>query len=208
MVWSIVVTRHNQEDKTIEALNQLQLGSRLFKLRKEVVQKGVVIQKLLPAFPRYVFVEPKMFWRRILDLPSVITFVKSSIPSFDEDEPTDEAAPAIIADEVVLSLEKRSDHEFILFDETNERCLIKRFQFGDRVRITNKYNPFAIHPATYLGKDQITINLLGRVTVVNVDEAELELVERPSKRKRRGGRRAFKKRRQYAYSEAGSEALQ
>lgn len=207
MVWAIVVTRHNQEAKTNEALKDLQLCSRLFRLRKEIVHKGLVVQKLLPAFPRYVFVEPKTLWRSILDLPSVIQFVKASLPGIDG-EPSDEVAPAIITDEVVASLEKRSDHEFILFDDDRRPRLIKRFQFGDRVRITNKYNPFAIHPATYHGTDQITISLLGRLTVVNVDEAELELVERPSGRRRRGGRRAWRKRRHYAYNEAGRVALQ
>ena len=177
MVWAIVVTKPQQELRTNEAINRLSLDSRLFKLRKETVSKGRLICKTFPAFPRYVFVRPENRWHHILDIPTVIDFVRT----LDENEIM---VPAAINEDLIKALDNRSDGEYFIDGAPK---VIKRFNFGDKVRITNKYNPFAFHPATYHADSHIAINILGRVTLVTVDEAELELVERPHRR--RGGKR-------------------
>jgi transcriptional antiterminator RfaH len=184
--WALAATQPNAEDSVVALLTKKQLSSHLFKLRKNVIHQGRAVERLVPAFPRYIFVDIDNHWRAVRDIAGVVGFVH-----FGSND------PEIVDERVVDGLVAQT------VDDIFPMVLPpSRFKQGDNVAIGGM-GPVAGHVGIYQhaldgGRACLLFDWMGRWCPAEVDERDLELVvacQCPDKKRMRLSKRRRLKRR-------------
>lgn len=188
-MWALAVTRPRAERIVSKRLQDRSFEHCIFHQRITEIRQGRKIEKITPAFPRYVFVRvaDEAVWRFVLELRDhngmdlVQDFVRGA-----------ENQPAIIHHHVVDQLRATAKDDILPQLPSQER-----FKFGDKVRISAGRSVMTgseglYQWATAPGKSCILLPWLGRMVPVEVEDNEIEPVFKPTRerrRRRRGGQR-------------------
>lgn len=170
MTWALVTTGTNRERIVAEKLTQKGLTVRFFRMRRPVLHKGRVREKLVPAFSRYLFTSvfspgsPDPQWRTMIESGAYPVRGAGRFPA--------EVSDGAVSD---LALRGRDD----IFSEIENRG---RFKEGDRLSVVGGLfmgHDCVYDRATAPGHSLVFINSL-RVPVKDSD-----LTIRVVKKKRR-----------------------
>ena len=183
MSWALAVTPPNRELDLARALTDFEFPNHVFKIRTRCVHRGRLIDRLRPAFPRYLFLDPRNAWNIIRGRFASLDFVR------------DGNFIATVPEQAVTSLVKIADADGVL--PTPEKISTK-FHLGDRVRIIGA-SLLAGYPALYqhlVANEQhmVLIDWMGRYVPVAVDERDLVLevvkeISSPRRNRRRRRKR-------------------
>jgi len=173
--WALLTTASNVEMKVAASLAQKQLAHHLFMRREKAVARGRLVEKLKPAFSRYIFVQPEELWADIRKIPGVYNFVHFN-----------NGGPEMVADSIIDELVSSTQGDIFPYVVGPSR-----FSPGQKLKIAGM-GPFRGREGTYERalselRADILVDLFGRKVHVSVDERDLE--EMPFKRRRRRRRR-------------------
>lgn len=183
--WAVAVTRPNLEMRVGASLTELGYEHRIFKVKSTRIYRGHQVERLVPAFPRYVFVWMlNHYWSTLLSIKGMVDYVRCG-----QDY-------AQVENRVVNDLIARSDNESVL---QFEPVFVEGFKHGDPVRICGTGSASG-HSGTFqfpvsIDRACVLMDWLGRMVHVEVDMRDLEKVvvepvARKQYRKRRQHRRA------------------
>jgi transcription antitermination factor NusG len=177
--WALLTTRLNSEQSACEDLSRLSFPFYCFKRPYTRVYRGRVIDRMVPAFPRYLFVPFPSAWDIMHRVQRITGVVKHG----------DNVArvPRRIIDSLV---ERCAGGDVLPMIEVPSR-----FNHGDRV-VVNGAGPMAGNQAVYQsevfpGKVRLLFDWMGRYVPIDIDDADVELFveekreHRTRKRKRR-----------------------
>ena len=171
-------------------LTSLALPHHIFWLRRSIVHRGRVVDKLMPAFPRYVLIPFDQCWevlRRVWRLIGVVTFGEEV---------------ARVRPESINFLLSRCVAPSVLATDP----IPEPFACGDAVRVGG-YGPISGHDAIYDGvvgdgKLRLMFDWMGRSVPIDIDKRDVfsiatrstlkNDVRRRRKRRRSHGRRRKK----------------
>ena len=190
--WSLAITAPNREFAISRLLTALGFDHHLFTVRKPLVHRGRVIERLAPAFPGYIFVLANSAWIFLRELIGMIGFVH-----FGD-------GPIVVPEHVVENLRKQAD----AFDTLPSLAILpgpSRFASGQRVRIggmTAASGCIGIFQRTILPNHAvILLPWLGQMVPTTMDERDLEPAdERRLQQKKR--RRPSRRRRNKQHSDS------
>lgn len=141
------------------------------------MHRGRIVERLIPIFPRYIFVACDGAWSLVRDIIGVLDFVRTS-SEFHTIAPVDA---------VVERLLDLADAEDTL--PIPEKPLISRFQSGERVLITGASMLAGQHAVfvRLLAEHEAVVDIdgMGRMLPVPVDDRDLEPARVVTKRRRR-----------------------
>lgn len=178
------MTAPNLESRTTVIFTRLKYEHHLFCHRIRSVIRGRVIERLRPAFPRYIFVKivADVMWREVMDIGGG-RFVRSY----------EYGLPVIVPQHEIDDLVQRQQ------DGVLPNPLLSRFQFGDQVRIVGEYNFAFGNVGVYqypvaAGRALVLLPWFnGAWSRTEIDERDVERVvkreRRDRGRHRRGGQR-------------------
>ena len=183
--WTLAVTHPNAERLVTEDLKRLSYDHICFKRRASAVHRGRVIERVLPAFPRYVFVHTSSCWDVLRDATKVLGLVMFG------------SEIGIVPGRVVDQLVMRCGGTDVLPPEE----IPEPFQKGDRV-IVGGYGPASGHQAVYQGiaedgRLRLEFEWLGRYVPVDVDSRDVSVISSPPPAKKRKRRRHSRKDRRH-----------
>ncbi len=194
MTWSLALSAPNAEDAVSAALCARCISHHIFRVKKRVFCRGVVLTKLTPAFPRYVFVRPEEQW----EIKNTVTGVVDILRMGEIEASVTDAA----IDELVA---RGTNGDDVLYEP--EAVVPARFVFGAKVMIGGA-GPLCGRDGIYQydlgnGRSSILFDWFGAWCLTNLDEGDLEQAKarkieaRTHRRKRRHhSRRAGKKKNQ------------
>lgn len=174
--WSLAVVAPNRDVVASRVLTYLGFKHHSFKLRRQVVRRGAIVERILPAFPGYIFVSAyQRCWDIARDIVSVVGFVH-----FGE-------GLSLVPHHVVEGLVSLADADGVL--PTPPVKVSSRFAPGDRVVIQGD-GVLAGHQGIYqrvlIGPHVIIdVDWMGRWVPISVDERDLETASVSKLRKRR-----------------------
>jgi transcription antitermination factor NusG len=185
MEWAVVTTAPNTERIVSDALrHRHNMPHHMFKRPVMKAWRGRVIERLVPAFPRYIFIPEPFVWRTLYLVPQITSILASP-----------NGIPWLVRHEEIESLRLRC-----IDDDTFPAIKVPDpFKRGDIIIVTG-HHPFNGHRGEYQNMltDQTALFLfdwLGRKVPISVDVSDVELptspVEVAPKRwrnRRRGGR--------------------
>lgn len=171
MSWALITTQCNTEPSVARILVQKQVAHHLFLQRKKYVIRGSVVERLVPFFPRYIFVQPGDRWREIRDIAGVCSFVRFG-----------DSYPESVTDDTVNALVDASVSDIFPLGEISGR-----FKKGDRVRISGDNSIFGtVGIFQHLVKSDRAYILLPwfnkQMVGTEVDEADLDKLQAKSPR--------------------------
>ena len=181
--WALATTYPNTENRVAKALEEWELPFRFFKRRKLIAHRGVLRERLVPAFPSYIFVPFVFCWdvmREIKDVVGIVMF-ENGKPARVRQTVIDKLG-SMCADDVMIEPQPRA-----------------RFQAGDRVTI-NSIESTVTQKGTYHrscgdGRSIVLLDWMGRSVFVSVNESDIDLqgiaVRSARKRKRRRRRNRY-----------------
>lgn len=174
--WALAITIPNGERRVSEQMIRRDLPFHIFQRRLTLAHRGRLIQRLVPAFPRYVFIPFVTCWETV---SSVSGF--TGLVSFGN-------GPEKVDDKIVEEIKSICPGGILLEDEKKT----SRFNFGDPVSVLeNQFGTYHHHCGD--GRAVILLNWMGRLVFVNVQECDLREVKRPPQlckvRRRRRRRR-------------------
>lgn len=180
MSWALVMTAPHTERSVSKRLLETGIEHLLVKRRKMRIWRGRKLERLVAAFPRYIFVKVHDTWEAIRNIIGVVDFVRIGLK------------PADISEEVINGLRSRLDRDGVLPVEEKSR-----FQFGERIVIRGT-RAVSGHEALFQfplhgGRVCILQEWFGRFMPVEVNEDDLmSLGEynslKPKRRRRDRGR--------------------
>jgi transcription antitermination factor NusG len=179
--WTLAVTAVNAERLVSDDLARLSYDHIMFKRRASAVHRGRVVERILPAFPRYIFVPTKQCWDVLRDASKVLGLVMFG------------GEIGVVPGRVVDELLARCGGTDVLPPE----AIPEPFQRGDRV-IVSGYGPASGHQAVYQGladggRLRLEFDWFGRYVPVDVDIRDVSsLSSVPSPKRRRKRRRSRK----------------
>ena len=170
--WALATTTPNAERKVSCELAERQLPHYLFKRKLTVANRGKLVERLVPAFPRYIFVPFEICWNVAESFADVIGVV-----SFGE-------GPALVRHTVVEKILERCSGDVLV-----EQAPKSRFEYGDVVFVPELSQSGKFHHSLDEDRCIVLIEWMGRGVFVNVLEGDLlnkqEARERSSSRRRR-----------------------
>lgn len=182
MAWSLAVTAPNAEFRVADAFVDLAFPHFLFRTRERVVQRGRVVERIVAAFPRYIFVFIPDFgmYRTMIDtIRDVTGFVRDG-----------DNKPWRGDDDVIRAVVERTDSDgFLPVVEipcpfhAGQRVIVR----GDSV-ITGYQATF--HHVVGNGRAVVEQEWLGRFVPIMVNLQDLEPVEERHRKKKRRHRRS------------------
>lgn len=185
MPFALAISPTNRELSIARALTRWKFPNLVFKIRTRAVHRGRLVDRLRPAFPRYIFCDALDNYAHMRARFGIIDFVRG-----------DDQRIAIVPDEALTSLRDVADHDGVL--PTPDKSST-RFKSGDHVMIRGA-SMLAGHPAIYQHavdetRAVILILWMGRWCPTAIDERDLENETKPPeaprrKRRRRRGRNA------------------
>jgi transcription antitermination factor NusG len=176
--WALATTYPNTEHRVATALAERELPFHFFKRRLLTAHRGVLRERLVPAFPSYIFVPFQLCWdimREIGDIVGIVMF--------------ENGKPAKVRQSVIEKLVSICAGDVLI-----ERQPSARFNAGDEVVLTSLDSLLnqrvRYHHSCGDGRSVVLLDWMGRSVFVNVKECDLQEV-RPSQvqRKRRRRRR-------------------
>lgn len=179
MSWALVTTGPNRERIVAERLEKSGLTVRFFRMRRPILHKGKIREKLVPVYPRYLFTSitsktsnvPQ--WRSIVENGAYFVRGSGGFPK--------EVSDALVAEQAARGIQD-------IFSDVEERS---KFKVGDLVQLVGGY---------FMGKvgvfDRVTapgwcfasFDIFGRSMPLKVKESDLVLISVKKKRRRRSGR--------------------
>lgn len=183
--WTLAVTPPNAEHLVTEDLRRLSFSHIYFKRRASAVYRGRVIERILPAFPRYIFVHTSACWDVLRDAGRVMGLVMFGGEIG--------VVPGHVLDHLVA---RCGGTDFLPAEEIPEP-----FQRGDRVMVTG-YGPASGHQAVYQGvgddgRLRLEFDWMGRFVPIDVDSRDVSVLSSPptpSKKRKRRKRRIHRQR--------------
>lgn len=180
--WALAMTAPNIEHRVAAIFSQLKYEHHLFCHRVRSVNRGRVVERLRPAFPRYIFINMiSLSWHRVLEIAGVSRFVCGY-----------ESGPIVVPSAIIEELVARQ------MDGALPNPLASRFRFGDKVRVVGEQTFIFGNIGIYqypVAPDRAFILLPwfdGAWSRTEIDERDIEpLAEsrRDRGRRRRGGKR-------------------
>jgi len=182
--WALAITGPNAEHLLAADLKRFYYPFLLFKRRSSIVHRGKIVERLLPAFPRYVFVKRRHAFDILHGFSRALDLVR-----FDD---TPDRVPVRTVEELI----ERCDGGDVFPAE----IIPEPFAVGDRVYVGG-YGPMAGHEGIYKsrsdnGKQCLYFDWAGRLVPIDVDQNDVSSVSVLKRRKRR--RRPGRRRRQAA----------
>jgi antitoxin (DNA-binding transcriptional repressor) of toxin-antitoxin stability system len=193
VAWSLAITRPGCENSTSRALTRFAYEHILFRVRRRIVCRGHIVDRLFPAYPRYLFVATTAAWELRQRFLQIIDFVRQG------------ERIAILPDGTVTALLAAAKDAIIPTPDISS----PRFHRGDQVVIrgngvlSGQYAVFQ-HPLTPEAA-LIEIDWLGRWIPVSIDDRDLLpfiAVKRDAPRRKRRHRR---RRRRASYSSGDTQ---
>lgn len=182
------------EIRIADKLHDMGVCNHFFRVRKVTINRGRKMERLAPAFGRYIFVNVQDDWQAVLAIDGVIDFVRQRNRELDVLE------PAVVPDIALSRLLLASDQDDIMADE-DDNIIFDRYQPGDWVQISDR-SSWSGHLGRYAvklpgGIAVVTMMLFGREFELQVEERNLypskspDEIERDlvNKRKARRSRR-------------------
>jgi len=190
-VWVLAITRPRGEFAASRRLHQLCIDHFVFKHRVATLKRGIRVEHLVPAFPRYIFVAMiDAWWQRLLEeVGDLVGYVRHL-----------DQTPVSVPPSVLTQLVDQSARGAILpFDQS----IAPRFHLGDKIQIAaggsvasgcRGVYQYVIRP----GRVCVLMPWCGRMVSVEVDEEEIEPFEpRRRTRRHRGRRGGYRHNRQH-----------
>jgi len=193
VTWSLALAAPNAEGSISVALSQRCIPHHIFRIKKKAVRRGRVVELLVPAFPRYVFVPYEQCGTIASDPEHGGVTGITGLVRFGAYE----QGPEQVTDAIVTELVSRCpDGNDVLPTPTdsNDPTAID-LKFGDRVRVMGDQNLVFGSIGVYRervspGKASILLPWFNGMVQTVVDEADLEKIPQKIERKRyRRGRR-------------------
>ena len=184
MTWQLITTAPNAELHVERVMSCLSFEHHLFKVRRKIVARGQVVERLFPFFPGYIFVKAKHCWISVKSIIGVIDFVRIG------------GIVAHIAEQEVARLLHLSDENKVLPVPESFSC---KFKSGDRVRVMGMRSVVFGATGIYqhaIAEDKAYVLLPwfnGQLTGTVVKECELERFE--GHRVHSGAKRRHRRRR-------------
>jgi transcription antitermination factor NusG len=183
--WSLAITAVNSERLVADELRRRGHPCLWFKRRVQTARRGQLVERILPAFPRYVFIYSDQCWDVLHHVGRVVGLVVVG----------DEIGR--VSGEVVDQLVDRCGGGDVLPPE----AIPEPFSKGAKV-IVGGFGPAAGLSGTYdalaeSGKLRVMFDFMGRIVPIDIDARDVsgvlaESVKPKRKRKRRGRRRKVK----------------
>ena len=152
--WAIAITLPNGEKRVSEQLVDLGLPFIIFRIRKIAAYRGRLIERLVPAFPRYVFMPLTTCWEAISNVTGFFGLL-----SFG-------SAPATVRPGIVESLWDSSKNGVLPEIERPNA-----FKEGDRVYVLDRQAVYHHHCG--LDRAVVLLDCMGRSAFVNVSECDI-----------------------------------
>ena len=179
LAWALITVAPNMETSVSKVLTCLDFDHIVFRVRRRIVYRGRVIERILPVFPGYIFVLARNAWRAIQEIIGVLGFVR-----------TLDGRPETVPNRVVNGLRAQSDEKGVL-SWPPPAYISSRFRVGDIVRVYPAGIPEGLrgvfHQLLTPERAVILLDWMGRMVPLSVDERDLIAV--PQRRKRRRRRR-------------------
>lgn len=160
MTWSVAVTPPRREFYTRDLLRRLGVESRAFKIVRRVACRGRVVDRVVPAFPSYLFVF------RALDRWALIRNFAAFVMVGER--------PATIEEDAMAMLSAQANADGVIAIPVDSA-----FKKGDRVVIRGSSSlsgqPAVFVQASANGRTIVLIDWMGRWVPVGIDERDLEL---------------------------------
>jgi hypothetical protein len=178
--WSLAITAPNRELSISRALSRWDYEHIVFKIRRSSVFRGRFRDRLVPAFPGYLWLVANNSWHTLREVFGIVDFIGHGTS----------------IELAVNSLKLVADHQCVI--PTPE--IPSRFRPGDRVIINSADIRIAGQRAEFLypvadGKAAVRIEwLMGRHVPMQVDERDLVLEIANAKSKPRRARRHRRRR--------------
>lgn len=176
MAWALVTTQPNCERKVGEELTDRKMPFHFFKRKTLSAHRGCLVEKIIPAFPRYMFVPFEKCFdvvREVAGATGVVCFNNR---------------PSLIDQSVVDEIRSRCVGDILIEEESSS----KKFKFGDEVIVSSLSKIGKYHHSDRGGRAVVLIEILGRSVFVNVNESELSAYSR-KRRSRRSRQREIRK---------------
>lgn len=182
--WSLAITAVNSEGLVARELQRRGFPYIYFKRRTFAARRGQLVERILPAFPRYVFVDAAQCWDVLRHVGRVIGLVIVG----------DEVGK--VSGEVIERLVDRCDGGDVLPPVP----IPEPFQKGDRV-VIGGYGPAAGLSGTYAsladesGKLRLLVDFMGRYVAFDIDERDVSgvVAEQALKPKRKRKRKRWRR---------------
>jgi len=173
--WSLAVTPPNRELPISRALSRCNYDHLLFKIRRRGMHRGRPRDRLVPAFPGYVFVAARGAWDAMRNIFGIVDFV----------------GHGHLVERAMNSLVEIADENAVI--PTPERTS-QRFKRGDRVLVYNDQDFRKSGRAVFChltddGKALVLLDWVCGQVPASVDERNLVLEVTPTPRRKRRHRR-------------------
>lgn len=173
MSYQLIMVAPNMEASVSRVLTSLDLEHWIFRIRRRVIYRGQIVERIAPVFPGYIFVFARNAWVTIRNIIGVRGFVRFG--SRLQDVP-----PRVITD-----LRAQSDEQGVLSWQMPE--YEAPFQSGDLVSVLLSQGTTLQGVFQHLLSSEravILLDWMGRMVPVSVNVSECKLVV-ASKRKPR-----------------------
>ncbi len=176
MTWSLALSTPNAEDAVSAALTLRSIPHHIFRLRKKVAYRGRVVERLVPAFSRYVFVPYENCGTIASDPEHGGVIGVTGLVKFGDQWP-EHISDAIVS-ELISRCPDRNDVLPSPIDSTNDPTV---FRFGDRVRVTGDNSLVFGSVGVYkenvaVGKAFVLLPWFNGMTQTLVNEVDLEKI--------------------------------
>lgn len=185
MSWHLAVSAPGAESRVISRLERQQLPFHIFRHAERRVLRGRATERLVPTFPRYVFIwNTGNALREVRETHEIVAMVPGTVPQQIMDE-----------------LLARADRDAIIALPRPET--IERFLPGERVRVSGgPYQGFEAIWAARSGaaRCRVLLGMMGRQVPIDMDDEWLEPARergakahkyRPRRRRRDEGTTAY-----------------
>lgn len=168
--WGLVTTVPGSERSVSVELARLNFLHYIFWLRHTRVVGGRVFNSLMPAFPRYAFVQLEHAWDVVAMVEKITSVVMFA------------GKPAMLSADLMSRLVSRADADCVMSPEESAK-----FQIGDRVYVGADGSIAFGHTAIYdrhLGNNRAVVlfDWMGRSVPIDISQNDLSLEQESSKR--------------------------
>ena len=159
MNWALATIVPNCEHRVGAELRRRNLPHHIFRIKQRVVARGRVVDRLVPAFPRYVFVPAQECWETVRKVADFTGLVSAS------------------CDQVVSDLTARAPNGVL--------PSTPRLSVGDRVRVAMLGSVGIFQRFVGMDKACVLLPWFNRMVETVVYEKDLEKVARTHRSRRR-----------------------
>jgi transcription antitermination factor NusG len=163
--WSLGITAPNREFVVASKLDKWGFPNHVFKLKRCIVHRGFRAMRFKPAFPGYVFLDPRACWEPLREEFGIIEFVRSG-------ERVAELPETIVVSLVRIAMQIGDEADVLPVEEPRSR-----FCQGDKVLVrgmTLLAGQWAVYQHALEDEQAVVlIDWMGRWVPVALDERDL-----------------------------------